>query len=865
MADNETSYPIYNQYAYKDGVGWVMMGASDGSSGATIQINDGTVRNLNTLVINRLTRAEFEALTNPSPDQLYIITDDVTYATVNDLPQPGNTTPQKDGTGSAGSASTYSRSDHVHPAEIPSQTNNSGKFLTTNGSAVSWATVDALPSQTNNSGKYLTTNGSVASWSTVTVPTKTSDLTNDSGYITMSDVPAAGETNQNAYTTIKVGSTDVTSNSKTGTFTVTAGTGIGLTPNTSSKSMEIKNTGVTAIAESENNGKLSVTQNGETTDVTIHGLGTAAYQATGHFYETTESHSAHQVLAAPSGSAGVATFRALVASDIPALSYVPTSRTINGKALSSNISLTASDVSAVAASSVGTANGVAELDSNGLVPSSQLPSYVDDVVEYAATTNFPASGESGKIYVATGTGKIYRWSGTQYTEISASLALGETSSTAYRGDRGKTAYDHATETRLTTAKSEGLYKISTTAEGHIGSATAVAKADITALGIPAQDTTYTFDGTYNASTNKAATQTTVTNAINGLDVSNITGFGAGKTLSTLTETNGKISATFQDISITKSQITDFPTSLAPTAHTHTVSITPKTSSIYQITSIGSVTAGSAGSVTTLDLTKFNGGTFTPGTDSFTAAAFQTGFYSVGSATTPAVINTTKFSGGSFTQGSDTFTAAKLNSGFYTAGSATTPAVINTAKFSGGSFSPGTFTGGSFSQGSDAFSAATLVMSMDSTDTKKCIISFGGGTFTQGSDSFTAATHAADSFSAASFSTGFYTAGTKGSPTTLDLTKFSGGAFTQGSDTFSAASFSTGFYTAGTKGTPTTLTLSKFSGGSFTQGSATFNPASFGTGFYSVGTPATPTVVTLPTRASVTVWTGVSSAVANANS
>lgn len=568
MADNETSYPIYNQYAYKDGVGWVMMGASDGSNGATIQINDGTVRNLDTLVINKLTRAEFEALTNPSPDQLYIITDDVTYATVNDLPQPGNTTPQKDGTGSAGSASTYSRSDHVHPAEIPSQTNNSGKFLTTNGSAVSWATVDALPSQSGQSGKFLTTNGSVASWATVTVPTKTSDLTNDSGYITMSDVPAAGETNQNAYTTIKVGSTDVTSNSKTGTFTVTAGTGIGLTPNTTSRSMEIKNTGVTSIAESSTNGKLSITQNGETNDISIHGLGTAAYQAAGHFYETTESHSAHQVLAAPSDSAGVATFRTLVASDIPTLNYVPTGRTVNGKALSSNISLTASDVSAVATSSVGTANGVAELDSNGLVPSSQLPSYVDDVVEYAATTNFPVSGESGKIYVATGTGKIYRWSGTQYTEISASLALGETSSTAYRGDRGKTAYTHATETRLTTAKSEGLYKIATTAEGHIGSATAVAKADITALGIPAQDTTYTFDGTYNASTNKAATVSTVTNAINALDGGTIGTGGTGKTITSLSQSNGNVSATFENISITKSQISDFPSSMTPSSHTH---------------------------------------------------------------------------------------------------------------------------------------------------------------------------------------------------------------------------------------------------------------------------------------------------------
>ena len=91
----------------------------------------------------------------------------------------------------------------------------------------------------------------------------------------------------------------------------------------------------------------------------------------------------------------------------------------------------------------GVADGVAELDSSGKVPSSQLPSYVDDVLEYSAKSSFPTTGETGKIYVDTSTNKTYRWSGSAYTEISASLALGTTSSTAYRGDRGKTAYDHS--------------------------------------------------------------------------------------------------------------------------------------------------------------------------------------------------------------------------------------------------------------------------------------------------------------------------------------------------------------------------------------------------------------------------------------
>ena len=81
-------------------------------------------------------------------------------------------------------------------------------------------------------------------------------------------------------------------------------------------------------------------------------------------------------------------------------------------------------------------------------------------------------------------------------------------------------------------------------------------------------TTYTFDGTYNASTNKAATVSTVTNAINALDGGTIGTGGVGKTITSLSQTNGQVSATFADINITKSQISDFPSALTPTAHTH---------------------------------------------------------------------------------------------------------------------------------------------------------------------------------------------------------------------------------------------------------------------------------------------------------
>ena len=91
---------------------------------------------------------------------------------------------------------------------------------------------------------------------------------------------------------------------------------------------------------------------------------------------------------------------------------------------------------------MGVGGGVATLGADGKVPSAQLPSYVDDVLEYSNKASFPSAGETGKIYVAKDTNITYRWGGSAYVEISASLALGETSSTAYAGDKGKQNADN---------------------------------------------------------------------------------------------------------------------------------------------------------------------------------------------------------------------------------------------------------------------------------------------------------------------------------------------------------------------------------------------------------------------------------------
>lgn len=106
----------------------------------------------------------------------------------------------------------------------------------------------------------------------------------------------------------------------------------------------------------------------------------------------------------------------------------------------------------------GVANGIASLDGNGKVPASQLPSYVDDVLEgyYVDETHFAEkyikdapvyyTPEKGKIYVDISedtdySGKTYRWSGTKYTVISETLALGEVTGTAYDGGKGKKTTD----------------------------------------------------------------------------------------------------------------------------------------------------------------------------------------------------------------------------------------------------------------------------------------------------------------------------------------------------------------------------------------------------------------------------------------
>lgn len=91
------------------------------------------------------------------------------------------------------------------------------------------------------------------------------------------------------------------------------------------------------------------------------------------------------------------------------------------------------------------------LDTSGIILPNLLPSYVDDVLEYNTKSDFPLSGETGKIYVDKAKNLTYRWSGSIYVEISPSLALGETDETAWSGAKGLTNKNNITklDTRVT--------------------------------------------------------------------------------------------------------------------------------------------------------------------------------------------------------------------------------------------------------------------------------------------------------------------------------------------------------------------------------------------------------------------------------
>ena len=362
--------------------------------------------------------------------------------------------------------------------------------------------------------------------------------------------PSNAEANQNAFSNVKVGDTTIAADSKTDTLTIVAGSNVTITP-------DATNDAVTIAAK-------DTTYSDVTTSA--HGLMSATDKTK---LDTIATGANKTVVDSALSSTSTNPVQNKIVNSALA-EKVPSTRTVNGKSLAANISLTASDVGASASGHThddryytesemnsklaGKANSshkhaAADITSvnasaiTGIIPAANLPSFVDDVIEgylsggkFYKTKNSDGTyateiaTESGKIYVNLNDNKTYRWTGSGYAVISETLALGETSSTAYRGDRGKVAYDHSQKTgnpHGTTKADLGLgnveNKSSATIRGEL------TKANVTtALGYTPSttNTTYstgstTYSGTTKlytgtgTNTDGTMTQNAITTALNG--------------------------------------------------------------------------------------------------------------------------------------------------------------------------------------------------------------------------------------------------------------------------------------------------------------------------------------------------------------
>ena len=175
---------------------------------------------------------------------------------------------------------------------------------------------------------------------------------------------------------------------------------------------------------------------------------------------------------ASKGTSGVVDLGTVITAHQDISGKVDKTTTVNGHALSGNVSVTKSDVglgnvtndSQVKRSEMGAASGVATLDSAGKVPTSQLPSYVDDVLEYDTKPDFPATGEAGKIYVDKSTNTSWRWSGTTYVQIKGDLVIGTTTGTAADGGVANTHYNNTSNPHSVTKAQVGLGSVVNTGD-----------------------------------------------------------------------------------------------------------------------------------------------------------------------------------------------------------------------------------------------------------------------------------------------------------------------------------------------------------------------------------------------------------------
>jgi hypothetical protein len=506
---------------------------------------------------------------------------------------PSNEAPQSAGTASAGTKTTYSRSDHVHPE----QTDITGNAATSDGVLIEEVPVTEtddiydvlLDNQLNHDGRRsLQKSGShnfrfffdeTGAGLIVGSDVGLEDETNTQGYIMFANGTGNGDmsviipSGEFSYTTMPagfgtltfdkdaVGSLSIDSSDKTkinikavnGTnlgsittqdtvYSTATSTALGLVKigyiqsgknypvQLSNDKMYVNVPWIDDTATTSANGLMSSTDKTKLDNIaegankyilptasssTLGGIkttsdvtSTSGYEATPiidgvPYYKTyTSLKSPYSLTLTTTNTAGTKTTTAYDGSAAKSLTINPTnigaaaaSHTHSAADLTSGIL----NIDRIKDSSI-TNEKIQSIDADkitGVIDSSHIPGSYDEIKEYSTSKDFPAEGEEDKIYVDKQTNLVYRWGGQGYIEISASLALGTTSKTAFAGDLGQIAYEHSQEIPAADAvknlTSLGLYKIQLNTQGHVISGSGVEKSDITKLGVPSQNTTYTVE------------------------------------------------------------------------------------------------------------------------------------------------------------------------------------------------------------------------------------------------------------------------------------------------------------------------------------------------------------------------------------